>query len=597
MHGQGLSRQAAKQGRTLELEINLAPRSRNGPSEEGAGRGFTSTYRHRDTQNEFDNPEQQRQRNAAVFTAEPQVRVIDARNEQEFPSLGGSSGTTTTFTLRPGGPLIPRSYGTGGIARTQENFPALGGGAASASTPSTSGSYRQGPASAILKKPGAKTVIHVSNRPNAAKKPETKSGQDFPSLSGGAPAKSKKSASLFLDEDFVPLPSSNFSSNIASKHRSLANGYEAFAADATAKLGLVKLAEAAQHVPKKPIDSAPKLNSSHMFPTLGNAPSAAMAAQWVSLGKKTPVESRKSKVAPAPLSSATSNKTSAKPTAIASTSKKEPTKPKPTEKPSSAPAANAKQQKKVKNYNPFEDDNDEDVYVPSASVMSAMSAKHRSLVDSYESVVKPTTNKLALVTRPDAPTTASNTKQASAPKLSSKDNFPSLSAGSSVSAAKNGPTINFLDIMKASNGSTVDVQNNNGKKTVVASNNNNDGRVGNLNGPPPGFGGGGGAAAPPPGFKSVTLNSVAKSSNDLTFTTSLGEQYSILPTTSSTTQYQYLPPNNSAKRNQVYLVRSECEFKCCYIFFLVHRLCSLTFNQSSPIRKWWIASSKYPKCT
>lgn len=548
MHGQGLSRQATKQSRTLELEIHLAPRSRNGQNEEGGGRGFSSTYRHRDTQHEFDTPDQ-RQRNETVFTSAPQTRVIDARNEQEFPSLGGSTATTTTFTLRPGGPLIPRSYGTGGIARTQENFPALGGGAAAAATPSTSGSYRQGPASAILKKPGNTTVIHVSNRPNPTKKPEAKSVQDFPSLSGAAPTKGKKSSSLFLDEDFAPLPSSNYSANIASKHRSLSNGYEAFAADATAKLGMVKLAQETQHVPKKPTDSAPKLNSSHMFPTLGNAPSAAMAAQWVSLGKKAPVESRKSKVAPAPLSTATSAKAAPnKPAAVISTNKKEATKPKPTEKPSSAPAAVAKFQKKVKNYNPFEDDSDEDVYVPSAAVMTAMSAKHRGLVDSYESVVKPTTNKLALVTRPDGVTTASNAKQSAAPKLNSNDNFPSLS-GSSGSVAKTGATINFLDIMKASTNGDGDGQNNNGKKSAAASNNNNNnnGRVGNLNGPPPGFGSGG--AAPPPGFKSVTLNSVAKSTNDLTFTTSLGEQFSILP--ASTVQHQYLPPNNSAKRNQV----------------------------------------------
>lgn len=547
MHGQGLSRQAAKQSRTLELEIHLAPRSRNGQTEESGGRGFSSTYRHRDTQNEFDTPEQ-RQRQETVNPSAPQTRIIDARNEQEFPSLGGAAATTTTFTLRPSGPLMPRSYGTGGIARTQENFPALGGGASV--TPSTSGSYRQGPASAILKNPGNKTVIHVSNRPNPPKKPEPKSAQDFPSLSGAASTKGKKSSSLFLDEDFVPLPSSSYTANIASKHRSLSNGYEAFAADATAKLGMVKLAQESQHVPKRPIDTAPKLSSSHMFPTLGNAPSAAMAAQWVSLGKRAPVESRKSKVAPAPLTTASSSsslKTAVKPTvAVASTYKKEQTKPKPTEKPNSAPAAVAKNQKKVKNYNPFEDDSDEDVYVPSAAVMTAMSAKHRSLVDSYEAVVKPTTNKLALVSRPDPVTTAPNTKQVNAPKLNSKDNFPSLS-GSSGSHAKSGPSINFLEIMKASNGSG-DVQNNNGKKaTNVTNNNNNDGRVGNLNGPPPGFSSAG--TAPPPGFKSVTLNSVAKSSNDLTFTTSLGEQFSILP--ASSTQYQYLSPNNSAKRNQV----------------------------------------------
>jgi len=42
----------------------------------------------------------------------------------------------------------------------------------------------------------------------------------------------------------------------------------------------------------------------------------------------------------------------------------------------------------------------------------------------------------------------------------------------------------------------------------------------------------------------VTLNSVVKPTNNLTFTSSLGESYSILPI------HHYLPPRNSSKRNK-----------------------------------------------
>lgn len=66
MHNQGLSRQAAKQNRTLELEITLAPRTRSGVPDEGGSRGFTSTYRQRDTQHEFDTPRTTTTQRAAV---------------------------------------------------------------------------------------------------------------------------------------------------------------------------------------------------------------------------------------------------------------------------------------------------------------------------------------------------------------------------------------------------------------------------------------------------------------------------------------------------------------------------------------------------
>lgn len=52
--------------------------------------------------------------------------------------------------------------------------------------------------------------------------------------------------------------------------------------------------------------------------------------------------------------------------------------------------------------------------------------------------------------------------------------------------------------------------------------------------------------APPPGFSNVTLNSVARNINNLTFTSSSGESYNILPGA-----YSYVAPSNASKRNQV----------------------------------------------
>lgn len=55
------------------------------------------------------------------------ARVIDARNEQEFPSLGGA-GASSGVTLVPGATMSIRAkaFGPAGLARTKENFPALG---------------------------------------------------------------------------------------------------------------------------------------------------------------------------------------------------------------------------------------------------------------------------------------------------------------------------------------------------------------------------------------------------------------------------------------------------------------------------------------
>lgn len=78
--------------------------------------------------------------------------------------------------------------------------------------------------------------------------------------------------------------------------------------------------------------------------------------------------------------------------------------------------------------------------------------------------------------------------------------------------------------------------------------------------PPPGFGGGGttnssSATAPPPGF-SVTLNSVARpQSNGLTFTSSSGQSYSILPGRSGNTPHSFVPPQDFAHRNQALVTR------------------------------------------
>lgn len=502
-------------------------------------------------------------------------RIIDARNEQEFPSLGGTSGASASFSMRPN-VSIRHSYGPGGFARTKENFPALGGNTGSAAVipnASGSGSYKQGSASALLKPANKATpkqgvVIHVSNRPNSAvKKPDAPKDNDFPSLSGSG----KKASVSFLETDFVaPTAAAAYSNNIASKHRQLVDGYEPHTSEASsAKIALVQ--QRPDVIVKKPVvEVAPKINSKHNFPALGNSPGAALAPQWVTLTKKAPVESRKTKVAPPPLSTTNSypalDKPSKAPPATVTVSKKDakakPAVAKQSEKQYPATVhsndTKAKNSKKA-NVQRFQSHNDDDdviepEFVPSATVLNAVSAKHRSMVDSYESIAKPgvgSGSKLSMVQRDTGSSSVkTKTNTANVPKLNSKNMFPSLTSNGTTEFNNNPNAINFIEIMK--NSSAVVAGNGNVANKVDrsprhSSSNNNGNVKSTTSGPPPGFDGSTSTTTPvpPPGFNSVTLNSVAKPTNNLTFTTSLGESFSILPT------HNYLAPPNCAKRNQV----------------------------------------------
>lgn len=575
-HGQGLGRLAAKQIRTLEFEITLAPRNRQDGSRNGGGSGAASgngggNYRQRHD-NDFDIRDYQD--TAPMFRPATPPRVIDANNEQEFPSLGGSSGATTSITLRPNVSIRTKAYETGGLARTKENFPALGGSSSNVPEPRGSGSYKQGTtASALLKNVNKQAstvapkssgmVIHVSNRPSTstvAKKPpdvNRSNTKDFPSLSS---ASNRKTNTMFTDTDFIADTSSVYANNIAAKHRSLADGYESYKTDtAASKIAVVQPTETKRKSSLNDTPSAPKINSKQNFPALNKTSAVSpLAPQWVTLTKKQPVESRKSKVAPPPLSISTSENmmrantngkslsaiiaTAATGTA-ANGNKKEKSKPpvkfqEKTVAPTD-PKAIKNTKKNPKQFIVVNGEDSESDIVPSATVLSAVSAKHRSLVDGYESVAK-TSSKISLVQQKTDEKSRKLTNTVNVPKLNSKNNFPSLAGNTKMfieNLSNNNSKINFTEIIK--NNAVND-------DTYSKDSNNEDGGDVAIAVAPPGLGESKTKASniPPPGFQSVTLNSVAKPSNNLTFTTSLGESFSILPA------HKYVPPPNAVQRNQ-----------------------------------------------
>lgn len=544
IHGKSIGKLATKQARTLEVEFTLAPRNRE------SARG--SNRNNNQVEEEFDYNDH----TTIVQHAPP--RSIDAQNEQEFPSLAGTS--SNTFTARPSVSIRTKTFGPGGLARTKENFPALGGSSDVSPIHKNSNNNNNGgnmgTASALFKNGTApnssnsgKVMIHLSNRPSTSnappKKPAVnpKSAKDFPSLS---------SRKADLESDFVPLVPVNHNS-VAAKHRSIINQtYESAASAAPTKVGIVTR-EAPSVATNKTSVNVPKLNSKDNFPALGNSVDMAAAVPWIT-AKKPPVESKKSKVAPPPLSTSTT-RVESKPSVSASkpevksngkvNNKNEKVKPKATEKKDEPTVTKKKEEpkgkvnKKTESKPLVKSDSEESECVPSQSVLNVVSAKHRSLINGYEPTIQTTSSKLQFVKREsDIPREKSST--ATVPAFSSANNFPSLSANDSKfmennNNNKNSKSISFIDIMKNAKDPTSDSDL---SKTVKKLNNDFSNVVPAA---PPGFAI---SRKPPPGFNSVTLNSVVKPTNNFTFTSSLGESYSILPT------HHYLPPKNSTKRNK-----------------------------------------------
>lgn len=288
-HKANVHGQTSKQARTIEFQFNLAPRGRANQEN-----GVTGSY-------STETPA------ATTTTSHQTPKIIDARNEQEFPSLGNvpiNIRPTVTLNMRPS---------TSGLARTKENFPALGGGSSHNREPfKPPNAAPSVSASKLLFKTPAKvaTNSNATNKTNANKaKTVPIKSHDFPALPGSS--SSGKSQRANLESDMIETPLSFNPAVISSKHRALVQSFETVGAANSSSNQKIKTIQQNETKPQHAIhDHVPSIKSKENFPALGGGASSAAPPQWLNGTngtKKQPQISKKLKVAPAPL--LTTNKT------------------------------------------------------------------------------------------------------------------------------------------------------------------------------------------------------------------------------------------------------------------------------------------------
>ncbi|XP_053683245.1 E3 ubiquitin-protein ligase ZNF598 [Sabethes cyaneus] len=563
-HGKSMNKLANKQTRTLELEFTYAPRGGGGGPGAGPMGGGPGGGRHHhgrggggaggsgggggggggnrgggngvyDSQREFD-----------ALLSDPSLaqhppKRIDANSEQDFPSLGGTSANPV---FRPNNVSIrQRVFGVAGLARTKENFPALGseGGDGSGSTSINEGFSSKITASSLLKpsqpsgssngsgagangrnQPNTSMMIHVSNRPPSGaaggkaaasiggKKPNA---VDFPALPGTNRSGGKKT-DLYTDMD---TNTSNGMVNLnamSAKHRALADDYVSVSS-VVSKVGTVTAAAKESKKPLTQQNVVPSVNSTKAFPTLsesgiGKSGSGATTkpAQWVVANKVNSSSFAMSGGGGGGGSSAGSNVSA----------KKKP-----------APAPNLKEEGNFVNLNAL-------------TGKKSGGGGATAVEDSFGS---------ALSGKDNGGSSGNNDKknnndqsQQQGGKNKAKDKTKASSNGSNGDArhhqkdvenlpgGENFPALgnnHATDFALANLGGGGLKRSPPGFENVSANNNNSVRKI----------------PAPPPGFSNVTLNSVARNINNLTFTSSSGESYNILPGA-----YNYVAPSNASKRNQ-----------------------------------------------
>lgn len=547
IHSRNLSKSAARQARTLELEFAFTPRNNrnNGFSENArSGQGGGGNRRgYVDTQTNFDDSQ---------ADPEPIMNKPIQMNAEDFPSLAG--GTGASLVLAGNITMRQVSYGQAGLARTKENFPALSGlggsiaapstssgpsiksaNASKSSKPSTSSLLKTTPqqstapfvASSSSNQKGTKSVqnTQVPNRPKEPNKKEMTVVDAFPALPTATTKSAKKNNKInsnLIMEDFTEVSTVDVNL-VNAKHRAtLMENYVSVAAAKAPKINLVKKDEL---ITEKKTNVVPTLNSINNFPSLGDSSAGTSSAPiWVSStngptkkqkGNKNQENSfvNSKKVAPAPdLYGEISSKKSTKN--------------------SQTNQSNDNSKKAVVTENSKSNPNQKKVQENVAAKNN--SSNQKKAVENTQEQKKPDNSQNQKKAAENSQNPKKKKKKANDNGITVENNEKKQPQPPQQNEVKSGKKQNSseLKLNEKSSGPPPAGQTNTG---------NHSGKNNNK-------------STPSLATSSISVNSVARNLNNLTISNSMGEDYSYsVPVTAATNNslYTYLPLPDFRNRNQV----------------------------------------------
>ncbi|XP_044734266.1 E3 ubiquitin-protein ligase ZNF598 isoform X2 [Chrysoperla carnea] len=505
-HGRQLGKIGAKQARTLELEFRLAPRPRPG-----------------DPQN------QQQARQARIPPPQTLGQHLGMNVEHDWPDEDGAMGgfdTAPTESRTPQNPIHKKPIN----ALDPNLFPSLGG----APAPTIS---------AIASKPltrssgGGSGITIRHTRQNLAKNDE-----NFPALSTEVPSGSTLRFSVNASSSSNgPTITKTPNVSIHVNHRP---GSISVTGPTSTRISKITESSSSKETHTKTESLA------EAFPVLGSGTDPVQPAQWIKLKSKD--KPKPNKTAPVPTSPI--NK-------ISNNLKNFPSLSKTVTNGDGFTASPQKQNKPetpVKKLGPNSCSSEESSVKSSSTETKTKNKKKKTKTSGTTS---PTN-----ITMP--PTKESIKKNGTAKTISALENDNSKSESKKKNKTQEVKKENNVETKKTTS------PNQNGKVERKRSELN----IGNLKtpnlqsddfptlgstsssssvkkppgfdswpvkGPPPGF-----RQPPPPGFNTIQLNMVAQSANDLTFTNSSGQKYSILPNNVTKNNTIFYSPPNFNHRNK-----------------------------------------------
>lgn len=540
VHGKQLSKAAAKQARTLELEFTLAPRGENRMNRRGMLGASTSRstrdYNGRDygsrdyQQNSISSGSNSfASNNEPTFTKQPSV---DVQSTDEFPTLGGSAAPVVPTLPQPksrGNVTIRSTVRNQPLAVTDENFPALGPDSSGPSISKTvnfsvsSSSNSTGSSGLPQCQKGSASSnvsIQVNHEPN---------GTVTTRVSG--PNIRIRPAQLSMDSDFPALGSSEPSTSTANSTQ-----WKEVLQWTCSKSAPANTPKSKKVAPPSSVPSAPPIRSGEDFPSL----SKSLKSKKQSVITVVPSWRQNSQNTNNIQSSSTSNNTKTMTDPIKGKTKKK--------KAKQASSGNSS----------------------SGNESSSSKSNINTIVTKKDIELAHTSNLENSVSKESSRTTQdTNNTSADTDNKNSKESEHASKKDKRKNKNNTDGSLGIATVINTESGSRGNGSSNGEKQRKrselkidsLNTTNNNIHRtedfptLGSTSSRPPGF------TNPPPGFASPTLpppgfsikyNSLdgLHGSNGLTFTNSSGESYSILPDNSSKhATHAYVSPPDFQKRN------------------------------------------------